>query len=89
MRFNHTLTLVLPLLLGSASAVAYVGPGLGAGTLGVILGLLGSLLLALVAFFWYPIKRTLFGGASKKTEETDTESDASAPNEESADPETK
>ena len=40
-------------------ACAYLGPGLGAGTLGVIVGLLGSILLALFAIFWYPIKRRL------------------------------
>ncbi len=40
-------------------ACAYLGPGLGAGTLGVIAGLLGSILLALFAVFWYPIKRRL------------------------------
>ncbi len=51
-------------------AAAYVGPGLGAGTLGVILGLVGSILLALFAFFWYPIKRVLF--SSKRAEEEDT-----------------
>ena len=51
-------------------AAAYVGPGLGAGTLGVILGLVGSILLALFAFFWYPIKRILFG--SKRSEEDDS-----------------
>jgi len=43
----------LPLMaiLITAPAEAYVGPGLGAGTLGVILGLLGSILIAIFAFF--------------------------------------
>lgn len=41
------------------SAHAYVGPGLGLGTLMVILGFLGSLLLAVFGIFWYPIKRVL------------------------------
>jgi hypothetical protein len=59
------------LVLGGAMpAAAYVGPGLGAGTLGVIIGLVGSILLALFAFFWYPIKRILFG--SKRSEEDDS-----------------
>jgi hypothetical protein len=44
-------------LLAAMPVEAYVGPGLGAGTLGVVLGLLGSILIALFAFFWYPIKR--------------------------------
>ena len=39
--------------------MAYIGPGLGAGTIGVILGVLGSIVLALFAIFWYPIKRLM------------------------------
>lgn len=39
------------------AASAYVGPGLGAGTVGVVLGFLVSILLAVFALFWYPLKR--------------------------------
>ena len=46
-------------VLASSPALAYIGPGLGAGTIGVILGVLGSIFLALFAIFWYPIKRLL------------------------------
>lgn len=42
-----------------ASAHAYVGPGLGLGTLIVILGFIGSLFLAVFGVVWYPIKRAL------------------------------
>jgi len=52
------------LIFGSQQALAYIGPGMGAGTLGVLLGLIGSVFLAIFAFFWYPIKR-LFGGKAK------------------------
>jgi hypothetical protein len=38
-------------------AFAYVGPGLGLGTLGVILGVIVSVLLAIVGIVWYPMKR--------------------------------
>jgi len=41
----------------SSSVFAYIGPGLGAGTVGVILGVIGSIFLALFAIFWYPLKR--------------------------------
>ena len=59
----------LLMLLFSASAQAYIGPGLGAGTVGVILGVLGSIVLALFAIFWYPVKRLLKKGKAKKAEE--------------------
>jgi len=54
----------MPLLL-PATASAYVGPGLGLGAVGAVLGVLFSILLAIVAVFWYPIKR-LFGIGKKK-----------------------
>lgn len=63
--------LVLP-----GQAFAYVGPGLGAGTLGVVLGLLGSIFLALFAFFWYPIKRMIF---RKNVESQDEMEDGDSP----------
>ena len=41
------------------SAHAYVGPGLGLGALGVMLGIFTSILLAIIGIFWYPIKRLI------------------------------
>ena len=38
---------------------AYIGPGLGAGAIGVVVGLFTSIFLAIFAIFWYPIKRIL------------------------------
>lgn len=53
-------------LLLSGMAQAYVGPGLGAGTIGVLLGFLASIVLALFAVLWYPIKRFLKKKKSKQ-----------------------
>jgi hypothetical protein len=53
---------VLPILfsfLWIAPAAAYVGPGLGLGAIAVVLGIVGSVLLALFAIIFYPIKRAL------------------------------
>jgi hypothetical protein len=36
---------------------AYIGPGLGMGTIGVVLGILASFVLALIAIIWYTLKR--------------------------------
>lgn len=53
--FALVLTLVL---YGSPSTVqAYIGPGLGLGVLGAVLGVITSIFLAIFALFWYPIKR--------------------------------
>lgn len=46
------------LLFGLANAAnAYVGPGVGLGAIGVLLGVVGGVLLAIFGLFWYPIKR--------------------------------
>jgi hypothetical protein len=74
---NYQRALFAVFALFHTSAVwAYLGPGLGAGTLGVIVGLLGSIALALFAIFWYPIKRRLTRwGLIGKREAVDQEDD--------------
>lgn len=49
----------LLLILSAAPAQAYIGPGMGAGTLAVVFGVIGSIFLAIVALLWYPIKRMM------------------------------
>lgn len=43
----------------ASPALAYIGPGLGAGTLAVVLGFIVSIFLAIFAILWYPLKRML------------------------------
>lgn len=50
---------LLFLLSIQSLAHGYIGPGLGAGTIGAIFGLLASVLLAVFALLWYPLKRLL------------------------------
>jgi hypothetical protein len=45
------------LLLPWTAAEAYLGPGVGAGTAAVVLGIVSSIILAIVGFVLYPIKR--------------------------------
>lgn len=45
------------LILFPTTAQSYIGPGLGVGTVGVVLGILGALVLMLLAIIWYPLKR--------------------------------
>jgi hypothetical protein len=47
-------------------AHAYIGPGAGLGAIGTVIAFVGALLLAIVGFVWYPIKRLL---RKKKTPE--------------------
>ncbi|MEQ1879148.1 MAG: hypothetical protein ABL958_21095 [Bdellovibrionia bacterium] len=49
------------LVLSSLEANAYIGPGVGVGVIGTVIGLLGSLSLAFFAVLYYPIKRALTG----------------------------
>lgn len=45
------------LVLLPQTAHAYIGPGLGMGVIGVILGVIFSIFLAIFGIFWYPLKR--------------------------------
>jgi hypothetical protein len=40
-------------------AYAYIGPGAGLTAIGTVIALLGGILLAIVGFVWYPIKRVM------------------------------
>ena len=57
MKIGRLIFYILFILLVPQIANAYVGPGLGAGTIGVILGIIGSIFIALFAIIWYPLKR--------------------------------
>lgn len=39
--------------------LAYAGPGLGAGIVAMVLGIIGSFFLAILGVVWYPVKRVL------------------------------
>ena len=51
------LSVVAMLLLAPQSAEAYIGPGAGLTVIGTVVALIGAILLAIVGFVWYPIKR--------------------------------
>jgi hypothetical protein len=68
---------LLTLLLGT-TAHAYIGPGAGAGTIAIVLGILSSIFLAFVGIFWYPIKRLLKGRKASAKTDVGSESGASS-----------
>ncbi len=61
---------ILSLLSYASISEAYIGPGLSAGTAGIVFGIILSVLLGLFAFFWYPIKR-LFKKIKRSENSTD------------------
>jgi hypothetical protein len=46
-------------------ASAYIGPGTGITAIGSFLALLGGIVLAIVGFIWFPIKRWLLRARSE------------------------
>jgi hypothetical protein len=63
--FEMKFFLLACVLFYTNPAVAYIGPGLGGGTLAVIGGILISICLAVFAIIYYPIKKMLKGFKTK------------------------
>ena len=58
---------VITLLLAAPQGTgAYIGPGAGIAAIGTVIALVGGILLAIMAFLWYPIKRLLAKIRKKK-----------------------
>jgi len=51
-------------ILTSTAAQAYVGPGAGLSAIGSLVALVLAVLVAIIGFLWYPLKRLMKG---KKT----------------------
>ncbi len=47
------------LMLAGGQAFAYIGPGLGLGIIGVLVGVAAAVVLTLFGIIWYPLKRFL------------------------------
>jgi O-antigen/teichoic acid export membrane protein len=41
------------------SSYAYIGPGLGLGAVGALVGTIVAIFLAIIGVIWYPLKRLL------------------------------
>ena len=59
LNIKTVILLILLIVLLPVSANAYIGPGMGAGALATVLGVINSLFLAIVAIVYYPIKRLI------------------------------
>lgn len=49
----------LAVMVQPLAAMAYIGPGVATGAIAAVLGVIGSILLAIFAVLYYPIKRML------------------------------
>ena len=57
--FTTAFAVVAAVGLMASPALAYIGPGAGLGAIGTLIALIGALLLAVVGFVWYPLKRLM------------------------------
>lgn len=58
-RYAAKFSIVIPVLFMANAAQAYIGPGAGLSAIGSALALLGAVLLLIVGFVWYPVKRLM------------------------------
>ncbi len=56
--FKPTFLWIIPAFAPGALH-AYVGPGVGLSAIGSVLAFIGAVLLLIVGFLWYPIKRLI------------------------------
>lgn len=59
MSWKKLIPFLVALLCVSAPAQAYIGPGAGAGTIAVVLGILAALAMALISLVYFPVRRML------------------------------
>ena len=57
--FPRRIAAVAAGLMFSAPVYAYIGPGAGLSAIGSVLALVGAVLLMILGFVWYPVKRIL------------------------------
>lgn len=58
-RLGRMLPVALAAILLPVAAHAYVGPGAGLTAIGTVIALLAAVVLAVVGFVWYPVKRLM------------------------------
>jgi hypothetical protein len=59
--FPSWITFIFVIIISSIAlpAAAYVGPGAGLSAIGSLIALIGAIVVAILGFLWYPIKRLM------------------------------
>lgn len=65
------LAFALLCFVAPGTAYAYIGPGVGAGAIAAVLGVIGSIFVGLFAALWYPFKRWRKKHRASQTEDND------------------
>ena len=52
-------TLTVMAAMTATPALAYIGPGAGISAIGTFFAVIGAVVLLIVGFLWYPVKRML------------------------------
>lgn len=68
--------LVILLALSPVPAFAYIGPGAGISAIGTLVAVIGALLLAIVGFVWYPLKRLMKGRSAARAQDAGSDEEA-------------
>jgi hypothetical protein len=56
---RHVIIFGLLVFISESPALAYLGPGLGLGAIGVAIGFIGAIFFGILSLLWYPAKRFL------------------------------
>ena len=56
---RYSFLLLLMSAISTDIAHAYLGPGLGLGAIGAVIGLFVAVFLSIVGVIWYPLKRMM------------------------------
>jgi hypothetical protein len=66
------LTAAAMIVAVASPAWAYVGPGAGLTVIGAALAFLAAIVLAIIGFVWYPIKRLVRAVAARRAKAAET-----------------
>ena len=72
----HIRLIIVIAALLPTQALAYIGPGAGISAIGTVLALFAAVLLAIIGFIWYPVKRVLRRRKGAQEPRTEDEADS-------------